>query len=90
MKNGEIVFTRSSQPPPSEDQSRLIERPITKIAWKRSSQSFSDLRFAASVAGAGQFLRHDPTIKDFDFERDSDCRQRAARTISDTAPSSCS
>jgi TonB family protein len=28
-----------------------------------------DLRFAAAVAGTGQLLRHDPSIKSFDFDR---------------------
>ncbi len=29
----------------------------------------TDMRFAAAVAGAAQLLRHDPYIKDFDYDR---------------------
>lgn len=28
-----------------------------------------DMRFAAAVAGSAELLRHDPYVKDFDFER---------------------
>ena len=65
---GEIGFLRLRYKLPSENQSRLIERPVTdrdKIeSVKRASD---DLRFAAAVAGFGQLLRHDPYMKNFGY-----------------------
>jgi Ca-activated chloride channel family protein len=63
----EIAFLRMRYKLPSEDQSRLIERPVTNgdvIDLKRASE---DLRFAAAVAGFGQLLRNDPYMKNFGY-----------------------
>jgi Ca-activated chloride channel homolog len=53
---------------PGEEESRLIERRVTDSdAVPEFSRLPADIRFAAAVAGAGQLLRHDPNVKDFDY-----------------------
>jgi Ca-activated chloride channel homolog len=68
---GEIAFVKIRYELPNEEESRLIERPVTDRDVEAGFAKLpSDLRFAAAVAGAGQLLRHDPYIKDFDCDRD--------------------
>jgi Ca-activated chloride channel family protein len=64
----EIAFLRLRYKLPNEEQSRLIERPVTNgdvIADVRRGSD--DLRFAAAVAGFGQLLRNDPYMKGFGY-----------------------
>ncbi len=66
--NGEIAFLRMRYKLPNEDQSHLIERPITdsdKLDDIRRAPD--DLRFAAAVAAFGQLLRGDPYLKTFGY-----------------------
>jgi Ca-activated chloride channel family protein len=65
---GEIGFLRMRYKLPSEDQSRLIERPVTeRDKVDDIGRAPSDLRFAAAVAGFGQLLRSDPYMKGFGY-----------------------
>ena len=66
----EIAFLKIRYKLPSQDESKLLVRAIDDRDVKRDFASLpGDLRFAASVAGSAQLLRHDPYIKDFDFDR---------------------
>jgi Ca-activated chloride channel family protein len=66
----EYAFLRMRYKLPGEKDSKLIERPVTQADVARSfDQVPEDMRFAAAVAGAAQLLRHDPYIKDFDYDR---------------------
>ena len=68
-KGGEIAFLRMRYKLPGQTVSKLIERPITDADVTTDFNTLSpDMRFAASVAGTAQLLRHDPYIKDFDYE----------------------
>ena len=66
----EIGFLKIRYKLPGETVSHLIERPITDADVTSDFASVpADMRFAASVAGAAQLLRHDPYIKDFSYDR---------------------
>ena len=68
--NGEFAFLKIRYKLPGEKVSKLIERPVTAADRAPSFDAVSeDMRFAAAVAGAAQLLRHDPYIKDFDYDR---------------------
>src|SRR5262249_52868048 len=67
---GEYAFVKLRYKLPNEDTSHLISRPVTDAdVIADFARLPEDLRFAAAVAAAGQLLRHDPYIKDFDFDR---------------------
>ncbi|MGZ6023058.1 MAG: vWA domain-containing protein [Rhizomicrobium sp.] len=69
-KGGEIAFLKMRYKLPGETVSKLISRPITDADVTTDFNSLSpDMRFAASVVGTAQLLRHDPYIKDFDYDR---------------------
>ncbi|MEQ1756010.1 MAG: VWA domain-containing protein [Micropepsaceae bacterium] len=66
--SGEIAFLKMRFKLPGEDKSKLIQIPITdadRITDVR--QASEDLRFAVSVAGFAQLLRHDPYMKNFGY-----------------------
>ena len=66
--SGEIAFLRMRYKLPNENQSRLIERPITDAdKLDDIGRAPDDLRFAAAVAGFGQLLRGDPYLKNFGY-----------------------
>jgi Ca-activated chloride channel family protein len=66
--SGEIAFLRMRYKLPNEEQSRLIERPVTeRDTIQDVRQASEDLRFAAAVAGFGQLLRNDPYMKNFGY-----------------------
>lgn len=68
--NGEYAFLKMRYKLPGEKVSKLIEDPITTANETTDFNTLSnDMRFAASVVGAAQLLRHDPYIKDFDYDR---------------------
>jgi Ca-activated chloride channel family protein len=68
--NGEYAFLKMRYKLPGEKVSKLIERPIGNADELASFDQVSeDMRFASAVAGAAQLLRHDPYIKDFDYDR---------------------
>ena len=59
----ELAFVRIRYKLPGEDESRLIERPITDSDAIRSlAQAPESTRWAAAVAGYGQLLRGDPYL----------------------------
>jgi len=66
----ELAFLKIRYKLPGQTTSHLITRAITPAD---ETQDFAklpaDLRFAASVAGSAQLMRHDPYIKDFTFDR---------------------
>jgi Ca-activated chloride channel family protein len=67
--SGEIAFLRLRYKLPNEDQSRLIERPITdQDKLEDVARAPEDIRFAAAVAGFSQLLRGDPYLKNFGFK----------------------
>jgi Ca-activated chloride channel family protein len=68
--NGEYAFLRIRYKLPGEKVSKLIDRPVGNEDEAASfAQVSEDMRFAAAVVGAAQLLRHDPYIKDFDYDR---------------------
>jgi Ca-activated chloride channel family protein len=68
--NGELAFLKIRYKLPGETVSKLITRPIGNGDMTADFASVSpDMRFAASVAGTAQLLRHDPYIKDFSYDR---------------------
>ena len=69
-KGGEIAFLKMRYKLPGQTVSKLIDRPITNSDVTVDFNTVSpDMRFAASVVGVAQLLRHDPYIKDFDYDR---------------------
>jgi len=75
---GEYAFLKIRYKLPGEKTSKLIERPVGNADEAASfSQLSDDMRFAASVVGAAQLLRHDPYIKDFDYDRAIDIANAA-------------
>jgi Ca-activated chloride channel family protein len=59
----ELAFLRIRYKLPGEDQSRLIERPITQRDFVQSIDAAPEYaRFATAVAGYGQLLRGDPYL----------------------------
>ncbi len=68
--SNEIAYLKLRYKLPGEESSHLIERPVTsRDTADDIARLPADLRFAAAVAGAGQLLRHDPYVKDFDYGR---------------------
>ena len=66
----ELAFLKIRYKLPGETVSHLITRPITDADVVRDfARVPPDMRFAAAVAGSAELLRHDPYVKDFDFER---------------------
>ena len=74
----EIAFVKIRYKLPGEDSSKLITRPVTDADVQTDFAKLpTDLRFAVSVAGAAQLLRHDAYIKDFDMTHAIDIAQNA-------------
>ncbi|MDE2500469.1 MAG: VWA domain-containing protein [Alphaproteobacteria bacterium] len=75
---GEYAFLKIRYKLPGEKVSKLIDRPIGSANEAATfAQVSEDMRFAASVVGAAQLLRHDPYIKDFDYDRAIDIANAA-------------
>jgi Ca-activated chloride channel family protein len=67
---GEYAFLKMRYKLPGAKVSKLIEMPIGIGEETAEFAKLSDdMRFAASVVGAAQLLRHDPYVKDFDYDR---------------------
>jgi Ca-activated chloride channel family protein len=65
----EFAFLRVRYKLPGEDDSRLIEQPITEAqAFDDIAQAPRETRWVAAVAAYGQLLRRDPYTDGFDFE----------------------
>lgn len=68
--SGEYAFLKIRYKLPGEKVSKLITTPVTKADEASEFAALSDdIRFATAVVGAAQMMRHDPYIKDFDYER---------------------
>jgi len=66
--DGEYAFVRIRYKQPGEDESILIEQPVTDANAVDSFRSASeDVRFSVLVAGFAQMLREDPWIANEDF-----------------------
>jgi Ca-activated chloride channel family protein len=66
----EIAFVKIRYKLPNEDESKLITRPVANADVVSDFNRLPiDYRFAAAVAGGAQLLKHDPSIKSFDYGR---------------------
>jgi Ca-activated chloride channel family protein len=66
----ELAFLRLRYKLPGEPTSKLIEKPVRAAqAVADPTHASSEVRFAVAVAGFGQTLRGDPSIKDWDYGR---------------------
>lgn len=78
--DGEFGLLRLRYKQPGEDESALIERPVTdRDSHRRLSRAPADVRFSIQVAGFAQMLRGDPYLQsDYDFD---DIIQQASRAL---------
>ena len=65
--NGELAFLRLRYKMPGEDQSLLIERPVSASLIRSARAPAGDTAFAAAVAAYGQLLRGDTQMNGFTF-----------------------
>jgi Ca-activated chloride channel family protein len=65
--NGELAFLRLRYKLPGEQESRLIERPVSAALIASARAPRGDSAFAAAVAGYGQLLRGDANLGRFTF-----------------------
>ena len=65
---GELAWLRLRYKQPDADKSQLIERPIHTRDALHPSQVSTDFKFAASVAGFGQWLRGGKYLNEFDCD----------------------
>ncbi len=74
----EIAFVKIRYKLPNEDKSKLITRPVANADVVSDFNRLPiDYRFAAAVAGGAQLLKHDPSIKSFDYGRAIEIAQGA-------------
>ncbi len=78
--NGELAFLRLRYKLPGQDQSRLIERPVSANLVRTARAPVGDTAFAAAVAAYGQLLRGDSNLNGFSF---ADSRRLAQRARTD-------
>lgn len=68
-KSKELAFIKIRYKLPDGDTSKLITTPISvDQAYKTVDEIPVESRFATSVAAFGQLLRHDPYLKDFNYD----------------------
>ena len=53
---------------PGEDESQLIEAPVTDAHVRLFDQADDEVRFAVAAAGYAQLLRGDPFLNDFGYD----------------------
>jgi Ca-activated chloride channel family protein len=75
--NGELAFLRLRYKLPGEQESRLIEQPVSANWIASARPPVGDSAFAAAVAGYGQLLRGDTNLGNFSF---ADARRLAEPT----------
>lgn len=63
----ELAFLRIRYKQPGEDESQLIEAPITEAHTLDFDAAAQDTRFAIAASGYAQLLRGDPFLSDFGF-----------------------
>lgn len=65
----ELAFVKLRYKLPGEKASRLIERPVARMALAKAAPPAGDMAFAVAVAAFGQKLRGDPLLGDFSWNR---------------------
>ena len=76
--NGELADLRLRYKLPGEQQSRLIEQPVSAGLIEAARSPAGDSAFAAAVAGYGQLLRGDTNLGNFSF---ADARRLAEPAV---------
>ena len=66
--SGELAWLRLRYKQPDADKSQLIERPIHARDAVAAERASTDFKFAASVAGFGQWLRGGKYLSHFDCD----------------------
>ena len=64
---GEYAFLRMRYKRPGEDESRLIETPVTQVHERAFAEAPEDVRFSVAAAAYAQLLRGDAYLGDFSF-----------------------
>ncbi|MGX6647338.1 vWA domain-containing protein [Maricaulaceae bacterium MS644] len=75
--DGEFAFLRLRYKQPGEDESRLIETPVTDADTRAFAQAGDDVRFSVAAAAYAQLLRGDAYLNDFTFEDAADIARGA-------------
>lgn len=75
--DGEFAFLRLRYKQPGEDESRLIETPVTDVDTRTFAQASDDVRFSVAAAAYAQLLRGDAYLNDFTFEDAADIARGA-------------
>lgn len=65
--SGEFAFLRLRYKRPGEDESRLIETPVTDASAQPFAQASDDVRFSIAAAAYAQLLRGDAYLGDFTY-----------------------
>lgn len=65
--DGEFAFLRIRYKQPGEDESRLIEAPVTDAHTRLFAEADGEVRFAVAAAGYAQLLRGDPFLNAFSY-----------------------
>ncbi len=65
--SGELAWLKLRYKPPGQQDSKLVQVPITKpaVAWPALDKADNDVRFAVAVAAWGQWLRGSTQIGDY-------------------------
>ena len=64
----EFAFLRLRYKQPGEDDSQLIETPVTSSSVLPIAEASEDVRFAIAAAGYAQLLRNDPYLGDWGYD----------------------
>jgi Ca-activated chloride channel homolog len=75
--NGELAFLRLRYKLPGQQDSRLIEQPVSAALVRSARAPSGDTAFAAAVAAYGQLLRGDTNLNGFSFADSRRLAQRA-------------
>ena len=66
--DGEFAFVRIRYKRPGEEESRLIETPVTDADARAFSDAGQEVRFAIAAAGYAQLLRGSDFVSDFTYD----------------------
>ncbi|MEQ8406448.1 MAG: VWA domain-containing protein [Oceanicaulis sp.] len=75
--SGEFAFLRMRYKQPGEDESRLIETPVTDAQVTPFASAPEDVRFSVAAAAYAQLLRGDAYLDGFGFEDAADIARSA-------------
>ncbi|MCP2678505.1 VWA domain-containing protein [Maricaulaceae bacterium NA33B04] len=64
----EFAFLRLRYKQPGEDESQLIETPVTSSSVLPIAEASEDVRFAIAAAGYAQLLRNDPYLGEWGYD----------------------